>query len=38
VINKRQQYLSGVLVNFNESDIMSLKGILAKLHQEMKEK
>jgi hypothetical protein len=27
-----------VLVNFNESDIMSLKGILVKLHQEMKEK
>ncbi|MGE7182642.1 MarR family winged helix-turn-helix transcriptional regulator [Peribacillus sp. NPDC006672] len=38
VINKRQQYLSGVLVNFNESDIVSLRGILAKLHQEMKEK
>ncbi|WP_375089735.1 MarR family winged helix-turn-helix transcriptional regulator [Peribacillus sp. RS7] len=38
VINKRQQYLSGVLVNFNESDIVSLQGILAKLHQEMKEK
>jgi len=38
VINKRQQYLSGVLVNFNESDSMSLKGILVKLHQEMKEK
>ncbi|MEC0345931.1 MarR family winged helix-turn-helix transcriptional regulator [Peribacillus frigoritolerans] len=38
VINKRRQYLSGVLVNFNESDIMSLKGILVKLHQEMKEK
>ncbi|MED3687818.1 MarR family transcriptional regulator [Peribacillus butanolivorans] len=38
VINKRQQYLSGVLVNFSESDIVSLSGTLAKLHQEMKEK
>ncbi|AXN37783.1 MarR family winged helix-turn-helix transcriptional regulator [Peribacillus butanolivorans] len=38
VINKRQQYLSGVLVNFSESDIVSLSGALAKLHQEMKEK
>ncbi|MGW6300054.1 MarR family winged helix-turn-helix transcriptional regulator [Peribacillus butanolivorans] len=38
VIKKRQQYLSGVLVNFSESDIVSLSGTLAKLHQEMKEK
>ncbi|MGE7766570.1 MarR family winged helix-turn-helix transcriptional regulator [Peribacillus sp. NPDC096540] len=38
VINKRQQYLSGVLVNFSESDIVSLSETLAKLHQEMKEK
>ncbi|MGE6375619.1 MarR family winged helix-turn-helix transcriptional regulator [Peribacillus muralis] len=38
VINKRQQYLSGVLAQFNEADIVSLQAILAKLHQEMKEK
>ncbi|WP_285765585.1 MarR family transcriptional regulator [Peribacillus sp. SI8-4] len=38
VINKRQQYLSGVLAHFNDADIVSLQGILAKLHQEMKEK
>ena len=38
VINKRREYLGGVLEQFSESDIVSLKRNLAKLHQEMKEK
>lgn len=38
VIKKRREYLGGVLEQFSEADIVSLRRNLAKLHQEMKEK
>ncbi len=35
VINKRQEYLQDVLVNFSEEEIILLQNSLSKLHREM---
>ena len=35
VIQKRQEYLQDVLVNYDEQEIQQFSGLLAKLHEEM---
>ncbi|GIN55958.1 MarR family winged helix-turn-helix transcriptional regulator [Lederbergia ruris] len=38
VIRRRQNYLQEVLTDFSDEDVVQLKGFLARLHQDMKEK
>lgn len=35
VIQKRQEYLQDVLINYDEQEIQQFSGLLAKLHEEM---